>query len=271
MEHIDIDFTVLSSDSPKKLIVGDSSSNWLNAEDLPAFLYITLPNETEPLIFTFTKGAINVFNSSNLGLTPVGEDLIDLPIGVWKIRLQSGFEEVYVEKRHIQKSLVDLTGKEILLLKANDIPRYTHISGDLDVERIVSSIRTAQRTEIKRILGLPLYNKILFDFENDILDGDYLTIYQEFVVDMLVNYSAYYIVLFNGMRVENAGNLYNDPENSSSADIEDTEKIANRYNRLAASYELAFNKWISKNKVPEYPNSGSCENKNNSFKLNWLI
>lgn len=161
--------------------------------------------------------------------------------------------------------------KELLLLKANDIARYTNISGNIDTDRLTPHILNAQRTQIKRILGTELYNKILSDFENNSLSGKYEEIYEDFVVDMLVNYAAYFIVLFNGLRVENAGNLYNQPDNASSAEIEDSEKVANRYKQIAASVELEFTKWIKQNSIPEYPNSGTCTSSSNTFQLQWLL
>mgnify|MGYP001421930683 CR=1 FL=1 len=160
--------------------------------------------------------------------------------------------------------------KEVLLLRPDDIPRYTNISGNLDLNRITPHIRNSQRTYIKRVLGKSLYEKILNDFENDTLEGDYENIYEDFVLDMLVNYSAYLIVLFNGLRVENAGNVYNDPDNSTSADMEDVEKIANRYLSLASAVELEFNNWIKNNKITEYPNSGSCKTVT-TYSLPWVL
>ena len=160
---------------------------------------------------------------------------------------------------------------EILLLKVDDIPKYTNISGNIDVDRITVGIRVAQRAELRRILGIELYNKILNDFKNNTLTGVYKTIYDNYVIDILVNYSAYHIVLFNSLRVDNAGNFYYEPDNARSADMEDSEKIAQRYLKIGASIELDFNDWIKKNKVKEYPNSGSCRAKGNTYKLNWIL
>lgn len=162
--------------------------------------------------------------------------------------------------------------EDILLLNVNDIPALTHISGNLDVDRMTVSIRTAQRTELKRILGIDLYNKILKDFSEGTLTGVYKTIYDEFVVDILVNYSAYNIVLFNALRVDNAGNFFYEPEDARSADMEDTEKIAARYQKLAAAIELQFYKWLGNNKVAERADSGSCcASRSNTFKLPWVL
>lgn len=162
--------------------------------------------------------------------------------------------------------------EDILLLSVDSIPMYTQISGNLDVDRMTVGIRLAQRTELKRILGIDLYNKILLDFSNDDLQGLYKTIYDEFVIDILVNYSAYNIVLFNALRVDNAGNFFYEPDDARSADMEDTEKIASRYQKIGAAIELQFYKWLGTNKIPERLDSGSCcSSKLNTFKMNWIL
>lgn len=161
---------------------------------------------------------------------------------------------------------------DILLLNIDDIPSLTQISGNLDIDRMSVAVRTAQRTEIKRILGIELYNKILTDFAAGTLEGVYKTIYDEFIVDILVNYAAYNIVLFNALRVDNAGNFFYEPDEARAADMEDTEKIASRYQKLAAAIELQFYKWLGNNKVAERLDSGSCcASRLNTFKLNWVL
>lgn len=161
--------------------------------------------------------------------------------------------------------------KDILLIKVDDIPKYTAISGNIDLDRITPHVRLAQRTEIKRVLGVDLYNKVVKDFASDSLKGIYKTIYDEFVVDLLVNYSAYHITIFNTLRVDNAGNFYYEPDDARSADVEDTEKIASRYQKIAASIELEFSRWLRTNKVPERLDSGDCNNSSNSFKMSWFL
>lgn len=161
--------------------------------------------------------------------------------------------------------------KDIILLSVDDIPKYTSISSNLDADRITPYILMAQRTELKRILGIDLYNKILADFDNDTLTGIYKTIYEEFVIDILVNYSAYFIVLFNSLRIDNGGNFYYEPDNARSADVEDTEKIANRFSKLGASIELEYYNWLKTNKVAEVKGSGNCDSKGNTFKLPWIL
>lgn len=114
MECIHIDFDVLETNNPKKLMIGDTSINWLTAKEHPAYLYITFPGSKKEKIFTFEKGSIIVYNSNNLGLsTPSGckkDDYLDLPDGLYKIKLQSSFEEIFVEKYYLK---TDIMEKEI--------------------------------------------------------------------------------------------------------------------------------------------------------------
>lgn len=114
MECIHIDFDVLETNNPKKLMVGDTSSNWLTAQDKPAYLYITMPGSKKEKVFTFDKGSLTVFNSNNLGLSnPSGckkDDYLDLPDGLYKLKLQSQIEEVFVDKYYLK---TDIMEKEI--------------------------------------------------------------------------------------------------------------------------------------------------------------
>jgi len=154
-----------------------------------------------------------------------------------------------------------------LLLRANDLPKLTKLSGNIDVDNLTPFIYTAQKNEIRRILGIPLYNKIVADFETDALADLYLTIYEEFVVDMLVYYSASHYVQFGSFQISNGGIYRHVPENSSAVDEPEISKLITRYNMLGAAVELVFKDWIKDNSVPEYTsNCGS-----NSFKLNWFL
>lgn len=159
---------------------------------------------------------------------------------------------------------------DILLLSTNDIPMLTSISGNMDLDRISPFIKLTQRNELKRILGTELYNKILLDFENNDLKGIYKTIYENYIIDILVNYSAYNIVIFNGMRIDNGGNYFSQPNNAISATMDETEKIAKRYQQLGAAMELQFNEFVKENKIKEIKGSGCNKNKN-SYKFPWYL
>ena len=98
--------------NPKKLMIGDTSINWLDAKDLPAYLYITIPGSKREKIIEFNKNSIHVLNSENLGLGSQEfecKDLkySDLPDGIYKIKLQSGFEDKFVEKYYLKTDSIE--------------------------------------------------------------------------------------------------------------------------------------------------------------------
>jgi len=103
--HIYIDFDVIST-RPENLIVNDASQ-WFYAEDLPAFIYITLPGSKKPKIFPFVKYAWNRFNSHLLGLSCFRDDCGDekyiaLPDGIYTICLKSGYDNIFTQKYYLK-------------------------------------------------------------------------------------------------------------------------------------------------------------------------
>lgn len=112
MECIHIDFDVLETNNPKKLMIGDTSSNWSTAFEDPAYLYITMPGSKKEKQFIFSKKSITVFNSENLGINKVTNacdktQYYDLPDGVYKIKLQSIYEDIYVEKIYLKTDIIE--------------------------------------------------------------------------------------------------------------------------------------------------------------------
>jgi len=86
LDKIQIDFQLLDTRDPKTLVVMDSSV-WGFIEDKPAIIEITLPGSQNKRTYNFVKSKNNVFNSSNLLISKVGE-YKDLADGVYKITVK---------------------------------------------------------------------------------------------------------------------------------------------------------------------------------------
>ena len=85
LDKVNLDFHVFSTGDPKVLVVMDTSV-WGFIEDKNAAIEITLPGSTKVKRFNYLKSKTNVFNSSNLLITPIGE-YKDLADGVYRIDL----------------------------------------------------------------------------------------------------------------------------------------------------------------------------------------
>ena len=89
----------------------------------------------------------------------------------------------------------------ILLLKPNDIPRLTSLSGNIDIDKLNPHIFTSQVNDVKRILGLDLYNKM---FESNLTD-EYAIIYNDYLLYLLAYYSVYYYMGVGSYQIEYKG------------------------------------------------------------------
>lgn len=81
-----------------------------------------------------------------------------------------------------------------LFIKETDIAELTGFSGNIDADSIKPAINVAQTTHLKRILGQSLYDKISTEIENNTLSGDYLTIYNDYIVYMTAFFSKYLFI-----------------------------------------------------------------------------
>lgn len=86
-----LDFEILNTVDPKKLIVADTSV-WGFIENDPSIIEITPPMEDKPIVHFFNKNQINIFNSSNLYLSDMTTSA-DLPDGVYTITLKGSGPE----------------------------------------------------------------------------------------------------------------------------------------------------------------------------------
>ena len=158
--------------------------------------------------------------------------------------------------------------QETLLLTANDLARLTTISGGVDIDKLTPFIYTAQKNEIRRILGINLYNKILADYEADTLVGEYKIIYEEFVTDMLIYYAASDFIKMGTYSITNAGVFKHNPENADVVDIEEIKSLSASYKGLGNAVELVFVDYMKGVSVTEYKKDCST---GNSFGFNWFL
>jgi len=140
----------------------------------------------------------------------------------------------------------------IPLLNSNDIPRLTSLSGNIDVDKILPHVFTAQLNDVRRILGTNLYDKILSDYDADTLANEYATIYNDYVLMMLAYYSAYYFIGMGSYQIVNNGIMKTTIDGATSIDMKEADVLANKYKSMAGTYEIALNEYLLTINIPEY-------------------
>lgn len=117
--ELNIDFDVIQS-TTKTLWIGDRS-DWVYAENLPAYIYITLPGSRKALEFEFEKNQICVYNSHNLGITcrtnTCGDEIpySDLPDGIYTITLKSSYEGFEKTRYYLKTDKIELEISKIIV------------------------------------------------------------------------------------------------------------------------------------------------------------
>ena len=99
--QIYIDFDVLENGNPTRISLSDASE-WLYAQDKPAYLEVILPGSIKINSYTWKKEATNILNSHNLGISCLSgdckkENYVDLPDGIYTLTVKSGF--IGIEKK----------------------------------------------------------------------------------------------------------------------------------------------------------------------------
>src|SRR6476660_3657025 len=125
-----------------------------------------------------------------------------------------------------------------LWLKNSDIPTLTSFSGNIDADQLKPYIYIAQTTEMKRILGLELYNYIDEKIQaSTALDGDYKKIYDDYLVDILTYYSCAKYMSFGGVKITNTGIYKLTSSETQNLEQKDVENLIGRMTQLGAQSE----------------------------------
>jgi hypothetical protein len=150
-----------------------------------------------------------------------------------------------------------------LWLKENDIPSLTSFAGNIDSDSLKPFIFIAQTTDLKRVLGLLLYDKLTEDYIDNTLSGVYLTIFDDYVIDMLVYFSCSHYIAMNSSKVSNNGIIK--PEQST--DLKEIDRLSARYNQLANSVMISFQEYMATIDIAEY--GKQCEDKVKTNIIGW--
>lgn len=135
-----------------------------------------------------------------------------------------------------------------LFIKPEQVKATTSISSAIDNDLIAQKIYYSQISDVTRILGQKLYDKILTDFDN--LQGIYKIIFDKYIIDIHVFYTAYYFVLFNEVKISNVGNTILSLDRGQPAN--NTNELASQYKNLGINIEDNFRKFMENVNIPEW-------------------
>jgi hypothetical protein len=140
----------------------------------------------------------------------------------------------------------------VILIKQEDLSKNTPLGGNIDATKYIPALKAAQATTIKPILGEELYDKLVEDFKNNNLEGDYLTLYDEYVKPMLIHLGASYYLTTGGYQIDNKGIYKANSENYKGLDQQEIDYIVKQQEKLYRHYKDCFYTWIETVFIHEY-------------------
>ncbi len=92
-----------------------------------------------------------------------------------------------------------------LFIKRQDLVKNTALSGNVDTDKLYSSSSWHKKSNVRNYLGTDLYNKISNDIIADTLTGDYLSLVNDYIQDMLIHYAMAEYLPFAAYTISNGG------------------------------------------------------------------
>jgi len=95
----------------------------------------------------------------------------------------------------------------VLFISEDKLKDSTAINGNVDVNFILPYVRIAQKIHCEDKLGTDLYDKLQSEITAGTLTGDYRTLVDDYIGDMLVQWAFYECIPFLRFKIQN-GNIY---------------------------------------------------------------
>ena len=164
---------------------------------------------------------------------------------------------------------------QVLFVSPADVIKRTGINGNVDRDQMIQFIKIAQDIHIQNILGTNLFEKIATDIAADSLSGNYLTLFTNYIQDMVIHYSAIEILPYIHYKVANGGIYVKGAENGESVTKQDLDYLVQKERDIAEHYSRRFIDHMAfySSMYPEYNNSSNDDmypSKNQNFN-GWVL
>lgn len=164
---------------------------------------------------------------------------------------------------------------QVLFVSPADVIKRTGINGNVDRDQMIQFIKIAQDIHIQNILGTNLFKKIAADIEADSLSGNYLTLFTDYIQDMVIHWAAIEILPYIHYKVANGGIYTKSSENGENITKQDLDYLVQKERDIAEHYSRRFVDHMAfySSRYPEYNTSSNDDmypSKNQNFN-GWVL
>jgi len=144
---------------------------------------------------------------------------------------------------------------DIYLITSSEIAKNTPMGGNVDPDKYTNLIIDVQDLILEPVLGTKLYEKILTDFDNDSLSGVYLTMFNDYIKQVMWHSVFAEYVKLGSVWVSNKGLYKHLADNSESASQDEIDSLAKAYQSKADAYIARLERYLCDVNVAEYDDS----------------
>ena len=151
----------------------------------------------------------------------------------------------------------------VLFISEEKLKDSTAINLNVDVNLLLPYVRQAQKLYVETKRGTDLTEKLKSEIKAGTLAGDYKTLVDDYIGDMLPNWAFYHAIPFLRFKIEN-GNIYSKTsENGNALSTEEAQHLREEVRNTAEYYTERLIEYVTNNvgSFPEYStNTGADVN-----------
>jgi len=142
----------------------------------------------------------------------------------------------------------------VFLITESYVLDKTNMDRNLLSHNLKASMILAQKVNVTEILGDKLIDKIYDDINSSSLSGNYKTLVDNYLVDVVTYWTLYHALTNLLSQISNRGLQQQFSENSSQSDITVYRTLKSEFKNLAEYFSQRCNKWVYMNRglFPEY-------------------
>jgi len=143
----------------------------------------------------------------------------------------------------------------ILFITRDDLVKRTPFGGNIQPEKLVPHVKTAQDKHLLPILGTVLFNSLQTKIQNNTVAGVYETLLDDYIKDCLVHYTAVEALPFLSYTFANSGVVRNVGEASQAPTKVEIDFLLDKELQSAQFYAQRLRDYLiaqSPTNIPEY-------------------
>lgn len=144
---------------------------------------------------------------------------------------------------------------EVLLVRTSEITAFTPMGGNVDIDKYKPCILNVQNMVIEPLLGKVLFAKIIDDFKNDALAGEYLVLYESYLKPIIRHQAFAEYAEIGSYVVANGGIFKFSQENTEVVSKSEAQYLATTERAKAQFYINRCEEWLRDVNLTEYKQS----------------